>query len=177
MNFEDKANSLANRMNQLTESFDLAEEMVVEGDDIIEFVEEKTKDISLYEDAEINPLEVVCIETMVSDFKYIRETLKETTDNGRRVLNAVTLDLLSEDEETTGDKRSALITSFAELNRSVGDNMKLYMQSYKDISTVILNIDKVQKTKTPSTVNNNLTIHNTEPLNTVDLISRLRGEE
>ena len=95
---------------------------------------------------------------MVQDFKYVRESLKETTDNGRRVLQSVTLDLLSEDDES----RASLITSFAELNRAVADNMKLYMQSYKDISTVILNLDKVKRaaimSQPNSVTNNNLIV-------------------
>lgn len=174
MDFSNKADSLAKKMNKLTESFDLADEMIVEGGDIIDYVEEKTQNVALYSE-EISPTEIVNIENMVSDFKYVRETLKETTDNGRRVLNTVTLDLLDAD----GDKRASLITSFAELNTAVGNNMKLYMQSYKDISTVLLNIDKIDKDGTPSnqTVNNTLNVFNdSEATSTEDLINKLKED-
>jgi len=175
MDYKDKADSLAARMNKLSEKFDLAEEMTIEGDDIIEYVEEKTQDIELYRD-NLPATEIVNLENMVDDFKYIRETLKETTENGRRVLNAVTLDLLDSDD----DKRAALILSFAELNKAVGDNMKLYMQSYKDISTTLLNIDKIKKNareEGPKTVNNTLNVTTSEALSTTDLITRLRGDK
>lgn len=166
-----KAESLADKMNALTERFQLSEEMITTGAELEAYVEEKTQDIILSEDDELTITDVVNLETMVQDFKYVRESLKETTDNGRRVLQSVTLDLLSEDDES----RASLITSFAELNRAVADNMKLYMQSYKDISTVILNLDKVRRAAIiaqPSNVtNNNLIV--TEQRNTADLIKEL----
>ena len=165
-----KAESLADKMNALTDKFNLSEEMITTGTELEVYIEEKTQDIILSEDDELTITDVVNLETMVRDFKYVRESLKETTDNGRRVLQSVTLDLLSEDDES----RASLITSFAELNRAVADNMKLYMQSYKDISTVILNLDKVKRAAIitqPSVTNNNLIV--TEQKNTADLIKEL----
>ena len=38
MDFTDKANALANKLNELTEKFNLSNEMVLSGDDIIEDV-------------------------------------------------------------------------------------------------------------------------------------------
>lgn len=173
MDFKDKAESLADKMNKLSEKFELAEEMTLTGSDIIEFVEEKTESIELFSD-DISPTEIINLQNMVDDFKYVRDTLKETTDNGRRVLNSVTLDLLDSED----DKRATLILSFAELNKAVGDNMKLYMQSYKDISTVLLNIDKIKKSvekDSPKTINNTVNVNTIEPISTVDLIKKLRG--
>jgi hypothetical protein len=172
MDYKDKAESLAEKMNRLSEKFDLAEEMTITGDDIVDFVEEKTQDVDLYKE-ELTPTEIVNLVTMVDDFKFVRETLKETTENGRRVLNSVTLELLDSDD----DKRASLILSFAELNKAVGDNMKLYMQSYKDISSVLLNIDKIKKSENenPKTINNTLNVTTSEPISTLDLIKKLKS--
>ena len=173
MDFKDKAESLAEKMNKLSEKFELADEMTLTGSDIIEFVEEKTESIELFSD-DISPTEIINLQNMVDDFKYVRDTLKETNDNLRRVLNSVTLDLLDSED----DKRATLILSFAELNKAVGDNMKLYMQSYKDISTVLLNIDKIKKSvekDSPKTINNTVNVNTIEPISTVDLIKKLRG--
>lgn len=158
-------------MNSLTERFQLSEEMVTTGEDLEGYIEEKTRDISLFEDSDnsLTATEIVNLETMVQDFKYVRETLRETTDNGRRVLQSITLDLLSEDDES----RASLITSFAELNKAVGDNMKLYMQSYRDISGVLMNLDKIQKAQNPSGAVTNNTLVITEPRSTADLIKEL----
>ena len=176
MDIKDKSESLADKMNRLTEklvdNLDTADEMVLTGDDIVEYVEEKTQDISLYEEGGLPASEVINLENMVNDFKYVRETLKENTDNGRRVLNSVTYDLLDSDD----DKRASLIMSFAELNKAIADNMKLYIQGYKEISNILLNLDKIkksQKLEQPQTINNTLNINSTETISTTELIKKL----
>ena len=193
MDFTDKANALAKKMNELTQKFDLSSEMVISGDDIIEDVKKKTDIIDLSSDKpkiiptidveieqEFNTslvLELVNLKAMVEDFEYIRETLKETTDNGRSVLNKVTIDLLDSDE----DGRASLILSFAELNAAVGKNMQLYMESYKNISVVLGNVDKIIKNtnvRTPSgasVINNTqVNITSTEAVSTAELLNRMR---
>lgn len=189
MDFTDKANSLAKKMNELTEKFNLSEEMVLSGDDIIEDVKKKTDIIDLKSgtvpiidsspEVDFNSnlvLELVNLQAMVEDFQYIRETLKETTDNGRSVLNKVTIDLLDSDEEG----RASLILSFAELNSAVGKNMSLYMDSYKQISNVLVNLDKIIKntksSKQPASVVNNtqVNITSTESVSTAELLNRMR---
>lgn len=186
MDFTDKANSLAKKMNELTEKFNLSEEMVLEGEDIIEDVKKKTdiidlKTSTIKTDLTIEPefnsslvLELVNLQAMVEDFQYIRETLKDTTDNGRRVLEKVTIDLLDSED----DQRASLIMSFAELNSAVGKNMSLYMDSYKQISNVLVNLDKIIKNvskNSPSVVNNTqVNISSTEPINTAELLNKMR---
>lgn len=186
MDFTDKANALANKLNKLTEKFNLSEEMVLEGEDIIEDVKKKTdiidlKTSTIKTDLTIEPefnsslvLELVNLQAMVEDFQYIRETLKETTDNGRRVLEKVTIDLLDSEDE----QRASLIMSFAELNSAVGKNMSLYMDSYKQISNVLVNLDKIIKNvnkNSPSVVNNTqVNISSTEPINTAELLNKMR---
>jgi len=146
MDFKDKAESLASKMNKITEKFgdtlNDAEELELTGDDIIEIINEKTESIPLYEeDGKTQQLpQVINLDNLVSDFQFVRATLKENTENGRRILNSVTLDLLNSDDET----KATLIMSFAELNKALALNAKLYISSYKEISGVILNLDKIK---------------------------------
>lgn len=179
MDFKEKSESLAEKMNRLTAKFadniETAEEMVLTGDDIVEYVEEKTQDVQLYSE-QLPVAEIINLNNLVNDFQFVRETLRENTENGRRVLNSVTLDLL----DTEDDKRASLIMSFAELNKAIADNMKLYIQGYKEISNVLLNLDKIQKAEKveqPHTINNTLNINSTETISTVDLIKRLTQKE
>lgn len=170
-----KAESLAEKMNKLTEKFNIAEEILIEGDDIIEYVSEHTTNVELFKE----DIETINLQLMVDDFAFVRETLKESIDNGRKVLTVITLDLL----DTEDDKRASLILSFAELNKAVADNTKLYMQSYREISTVLLNLDKIKKEKEknkPDVVNNTVNINNLsaesiEQISTMDIIKRLKG--
>jgi len=160
MDFTEKSESLAVKMNKITAKFsdnlDLADELVIEGTDIVDCVEAKTQDIGLVSD-DITPSEIINLSNMVEDFKFVRETLRENTENARRVLTSVTLDLLDSEDE----KRASLIMSFAELNRAVADNMKLYVSAYKDISSVLLNIEKIKGADSPQTVNQNMFVGTT----------------
>lgn len=172
---DNKAESLANKMNKLTAKLDLSDELVIQGDDIVEYIEEKTLDVALFTDSSY--ADIMNINVMTDDFKYVRDTLKEVTDNARRVQNAITLDLLSTDD----DNRASLIVSFAELSRAITDAQKLYVQSYKDMSVTLLNLDKIKKAEKAENPNgnvtNNLHIHNTETVSTVDLIKKLQNKE
>jgi len=62
-----------------------------------------------------------------------------------------------------------MITSFAELNKAVAENMKLYVSSYKDISNILLNINKLNGSQVEKKEN---TGYN-DIVSTVDLIRSL----
>jgi hypothetical protein len=173
MTNKEKSESLAKKMNELTAKFsdnlDTADELVLTGSDVEEYVEEQT---SLQPINQLSAAEIINLENMVSDFKFVRETLRENAENGRRVLNKVTLDLLGQKDNK---RQASLITSFAELNKAVADNMKLYVISYKEISKVLVNLDRISK-KDPKTVNNTLNIKG-EAVNTLDLIKELSNKK
>ena len=172
MTAKEKSETLAKKMNELTKKFtdnlDTADEMVVTGTDVEEYVGNELQTVKI-----LSPAEIINLENMVEDFKFVRETLKENAENGRRVLNKVTLDLLKQKDNK---RQASLITSFAELNKAVADNMKLYVISYKEISKVLVNLDRISKDK-PKTVNNSLTINQSEAVSTVDLIKELSGKK
>ena len=99
MDFRQKADSVAEKMNKITEKFkanlDTADEMVLTGNDIEEYVEENTKDVELYTEPDVPTLaQLVNLQNLVADFKYLRETLKENTDNGRKIINDLSVDIL-----------------------------------------------------------------------------------
>jgi len=145
-NLTDKSESLASKMNKitskLTDNLDLSEDMELCGDDIIESVESKIRSVDVF-DSDSDPMDVINLTNMVNDFSFVRDSLKENTLNGRRVLNLITADLLDSEDEN----RASLIVSFAELNKAVCENMKLYMTAYKDISNILININKLKQNK------------------------------
>lgn len=168
-----KAETLADKMKKITEKFsdnlDTADEMVLTGDDVLNSVEQNTKNPELYKES--TTTEIINLDNMVSDFRYVRETLRENTDNGRRILNIITLDLLSEDADKD---RIELINSFAELNKAIAENMKLYIVAYKEISKTLLNIDNLKKVeKSPK----DITPETGQTVSTVDLIKQLSEKD
>ncbi len=87
-NIETRAESLARKMNNITNKFkenlDIAEDMDVTGNDIIEFVENKTKELPQSLD-DTSYLELINLNTLLQDFDYIRKTLRENAEQGRNI--------------------------------------------------------------------------------------------
>lgn len=172
MNYKDKADSLAAKMNAISEKLDLSEELLVEGDDIVQYVEDKTKQVDLYNSESY--ADIMNLQVMTDDFKYVRDSLREVSDNARKVQNTITLNLL--DTEDDG-KRAGLIMSFAELSRAITDAQKLYVQSYKDMSTTLLNLDKIKKADKANEEDKGNVIETKKVISTTDLLSKLRNEK
>ena len=101
-----------------------------------------------------NYVDLINLNNLLEDFSYIRNTLKENSENGKRILNTVSNEILASDPETL----SEMVASYSDLNRSLTDTMKLYLQTYKDISNIILNLEKVKQGL--SKTENNLNINN-----------------
>jgi len=168
---------LLNRINSLNNVFEQAEKVCAS--EIVEFIDEKQQQVELYTE-DIDTKSVIELEILVSDFKFTRETLKETVENGRKIINTVTLELLDADETN----RAALITSFAELVTSVNQSVKLLSQSYKDITSVLEGIEKIRKSKLSSPQkeqsgagHNNTFINISTQESTTDIIARLREKD
>lgn len=175
---ETRVDSILDRINSLNTVFEQAEKVCA--GEIVEFLDEKQTEVKLY--TEVRPEKVIELEIMIDDFKFVRETLKETVENGRKVINTLTFELMDADDSS----RSALITSFAELVSSVNQSVKLLSQSYKDIANVLESMEKIRKSqiipgsdkqnetgKNNSTVNIDKMVITTQET-TADIISRLR---
>lgn len=194
MDFRQKADSVAEKMNKITEKFktnlDTADEMILTGDDIEEYVEENTKEIELYtEPDEPTIAQLVNLQNLLSDFKYLRETLRENTDNGRKIINDLSVDILKNGlsfyDPEGGVNPAELVSAFAELNKALMENMKLYINSYKEMSNIIMNLEKIKNggLGKPS-VSNSINISNVNTgedaessiVNVAELIKQLRSE-
>lgn len=189
MDIKVKSEELSKRFNKITEKFandlNTSTELQLTGDDLIESIEASdVTEISndLTDEVITN---VINLQNLINDFAYIRSVLKENTDNGRKLINNLSLEILSGGSDL--EILVPLIQSFSDLNRSLTENMKLFIQSYKEISNVILNINKA-KSALKSSVTNNLNIstvnqfENGQDVNTVitstaDLINKLREQK
>lgn len=185
MDFTQKAEKLAEKMNSLTERFkenlEISDEMQLTGNDLIQDISVEVHDIEEKSD-DPDVAELVNLKNLLNDFKYVRETLKNNTDNGKQLLNSICTDFIAKPTELDGKLSMAdaeMVASFAELNKALVDNMKLFIQSYKEISTIIMNLEKIKSgvlTKAP--VNQTLNITNVDTENgkiisTADLIKEL----
>ena len=174
-----KTTSITARMNKISESFAQkvrnAEDLIVCGEDLeceAEEVLAEVKSLPTSDDKEyhfnINLLpQILNLENMMCDVKYIRETLKENADIGRRLLKMMAQELEFEPD-------AELLASYSALSSTITDNMKLFLQCYKDISNILLNISKLTKQDAPNTVINNVTIESEKKVqSTAELIKQL----
>ena len=114
--------------------------------------------------------EIVDVEAMISDFSYMRTMLRETTENSRRVLESVTEELVLAKD----DARADLVMAFSELNKSQMEGIKLFMQSYKEVSTILVNFSKLQKENKPNNVyTTNVLNLESSNVSSADIINRL----
>lgn len=179
---KEKARGLAERIEGLSESLDRSDELLSEGDGVLEKAEQisdspvplkPTGGGVLHEEGSY--ADIMNLATMTDDFRFVRDTLKEVTENARRVQGSITLELL----ESEGEKRSSLVMSFSELSKAITDAQKLYVQSYKEMSNTLLNLDKIKQNsdRAGADPSQHLHIHSRENISTVDLINRLKGND
>lgn len=175
---EDRANKLADKMNKITarfkENLDIADEMDISGNDILEYAEDKTKDLPKTLD-DSSYLELINLNTLLQDFDYIRKTLRDNAEQGRSIIKTLGVDISASDPEELAE----LINSYAELNKSITDTLKLFIQAYKDISTIITNLEKVKSGFNKTTNNLNITNISENPAEnliatTADIIKQIK---
>lgn len=179
MDTTEKVDAIANKLNKITSSFSTqlenANSLIVMGDELSDQAQEVVQDLTSTTDKrysfnlDLLP-QILNLETMVSDIKYIRGTLKENCDLGKRLLITMA-------QELEFEPNAELLASYSELSKTITENMKLYLNCYKDVSTILINISKLaqsQNTQTKNVVNNNITIESQGKIqNTAELIKQL----
>ena len=155
---EARSEKLARQMNKITDKLNLSDEMLVLSDDVESVVRESIDSHAVQGansvDLTISNESLLSLEIMSEDFTYVRDTLKEVTENARKVQTAITTQLLHPcyDEDEAQDTAS-LVASFAELSKAITDAQKLYITSYKDMSITMLNLDKIAKAEIQKNAN------------------------
>lgn len=192
--FKGKADNLSSKMNVVTQTLmsniKRVDDMQVTGDDVIELVQETTKDVPLFSsntDSSLVLTDLINLQNLLEDFKYIRDTLRENTDNGRKMLNFATASVLDGanvdlgEELSEAENQTNLIQAFATLNHSITESLKLYVTAYKEISNIIMNLEKVKTAQlSDKTVNNTLVVNQgtagtSEIISTKDLLKQLQS--
>lgn len=152
-----KAKSIQSKIEEISKKFDIAETMISE--DATELAEPILKHKEIY-----HPIDVMSLENMVEDFKFSRKVLKETISYGRKVLQKIALDSLTEEKKVN-------TMGFAELSSSILNGIRIHSQIYKDFSAVLLNIKNLKEEPDKDSDKTNK-----KPINTIDLIQQLKDE-
>jgi len=161
-----KSQSAAEKIKAISDKFDVAESLIC--DDVTEVLDAEVQTIEKNRQ-DYNPIDVMSLQTMSDDFKFSRETLKESIQYGRKVLEVATQNLLLAE----GDAKSTNTIAYAELTTSILNGVKTYSALYKDFSNTLLSLHKIQGIESPNTVNNTVNVY--DDISTVDLIEKLKN--
>lgn len=104
--------------------------------------------------ADKNPNEVFSIDTLKSDFIMIRQNVMKLIATGQRVCDSASIVDVS-------DMKPSTLQAIAMLHQTLGSNIKLMVDIYKQIADIEKTRDKVRpKDEQPSSVTNSGTIVN-----------------
>lgn len=184
----DTADKLADKLNKIsvkfTEQLDNAQELIVCGDDLENQATEVITDVKnlpaqeYHFNLDLLP-QILNLENMMSDVRYIRETLQENSMLGRKLLKVIS-------QEIEFEPNAELLASYSQLSMTITDNMRLFLSCYRDISHILINIAKLTREaqrdiNTQNNIQVNIQNPTAEVLNTADLIKQLsqlsKGEE
>jgi len=175
----ERADKITDKLNKITEKFaeklNNAEELIVVADDLsidTGKVIQEIKDLPT-SDAHFNldllP-QILNLENMMQDVKYIRETLNENSEIGRRLLKIISAEIEFE-------PNAELLASYSQLSATLTENMRLFLACYKDISNILINISKLTQQQTPKNMQvNNIQINSEDTSkiqSTAELIKQL----
>lgn len=152
---------------------------------IVDNFENKTLKSDISDITEITPTEIIepnsnkskisielfNLKLMIDDYKKVRESLLENVDNTQKIVNSITSDIFNE-ENASADK----ITAYANLVTAVNSSIKLLTASYKDISSILLNLKKLEQ-ESKKDNNKDIKIENINIISTTDLIKQLQDNK
>lgn len=167
----DKAQSLANKLDKLNAHFDIAESTIGE---LSEYVNAIVPEVDTEIEFDDKSQNLITISLLKKDFMMIRDTLLTNISNGKNVIQAITVELMS----LEGTKNGQMLSAYAELVGVVNNSMKLLTSTYKDIVDIqkavhIEEAKDIQKngTGTGNTYNTQINVGSVS-----DLIQQLKGE-
>jgi hypothetical protein len=152
-------------IEKIEQVFELAhkevENAIVETDETITEVE--TKDIE-----KIDKDQVFSFDTLKQDYLIVRQNLIKLIDKGQKILDQVTI-------MDIGDFKASQLMALSQLQDSIGNNLKLLIDIYKQLTEIKNNLDKKnveEKDKGNVNVNNAVFVGSSK-----DLLDMLNGKE
>ena len=118
--------SKAERIKSLEQKFNLAESLVQELDEIIEDVPDEIEEPQLPELIETS---IMCISSLKQDFMLARNNIIKLINTGQRILDQASVLEIS-------DLKASQLEALAVMQSTLGANLKLLLEIYKDIAAI-----------------------------------------
>lgn len=162
-----KAGKLLNKLDKISQNFDIAE---TTADELALVVEEEVGEVKNL--PSMQPSDMFQLEMLQSDFMNVRTTLMDTVTKGKSVIDTLTNELILNPTD------AEMVASYSQLISVVNSSMRLLSGTYKDISEIVSKVKKLEEQSGQSTgpggvtnIQNNFFAENTN-----DIIKQLRGD-
>lgn len=112
--------------------------------------------------------DIVKLELLVKDYNQMRETVLSNVEITNQVIQSLTTDMFTADSVTP-----EMVSAYSSLIDTSNKSLKILTESYKNISNVLLNINKL-KSKEPKETKEN---DNVFIISTSDMIKKIKNLE
>lgn len=115
--------------------------------------------------SELNPTDVIKLKQVVDDYEKMRKVVLFNVEQSTKMSAQ-----MAEDMELSGFD-AELVSAFAKLVETTNKSLKILTDSYKTISDILLNINKINST---STITESKEDIDAEIVSTADILKRLK---
>jgi predicted NUDIX family NTP pyrophosphohydrolase len=130
---DDKTGKLVNKLDKISENFDIAETQV---DTMTKEVEVQVASVNHLPSVEVG--DIFQLNMLQQDFMEVRKTLLDTVSKGKMVIDALTNEIVINPTD------AEMVGSYSQLIGVVNSSMKLLNSSYKDISDIVTKVKKLE---------------------------------
>lgn len=116
--------------------------------------------------SELNPTDVIKLKQVVDDYEKMRKVVLFNVEQSTKMSAQ-----MAEDMELSGFD-AELVSAFAKLVETTNKSLKILTDSYKTISDILLNINKINST---STITESREDIDAEIVSTADILKRLKN--
>lgn len=116
--------------------------------------------------SELNPTDVIKLKQVVDDYEKMRKVVLFNVEQSTKMSAQ-----MAEDMELSGFD-AELVSAFAKLVETTNKSLKILTDSYKTISDILLNINKINST---STITESKEDIDAEIVSTADILKRLKN--
>lgn len=107
---------------------------------------------------------IIDLKVLVQDYQNLRQIVLSNSANSKKLLESLLIEIFANDSIDP-----EMIASYSQLLNTVNSSMKLLTSSYKEISNILMNIQKLNSTQRPKEIK----VENVNILSSKEIVERL----
>lgn len=107
---------------------------------------------------------IIDLKVLVQDYQNLRQIVLSNSANSKKLLESLLIEIFANDSVDP-----EMIASYSQLLNTVNSSMKLLTSSYKEISNILMNIQKLNATQKPKEIK----VENVNIISSKEIVERL----